>query len=109
MNDKPMMMCGHAANATTGDGKPSCVICAGLTPDALIVNETPPLFLGRMARCSYYNTLPKGRNHEGPERDGCKKGNFCLCEKPSNTNLAFFQHNPTREYDEFYCGCYGWD
>ena len=27
MNNKPMMKCGHTANAVTGDNKPACAIC----------------------------------------------------------------------------------
>ena len=27
MKNKPMMKCGHAANAVTADNKPACVIC----------------------------------------------------------------------------------
>lgn len=27
MKNKPMMKCGHAANAVTGDNKPACAIC----------------------------------------------------------------------------------
>lgn len=27
----------------------------------------------------------------------------------SSWDLAFFQHKPNEEYDEYYCGCYGWD
>lgn len=102
----PMMKCGHSANATS-DGKPSCAICAGLTPDALIVDDNPPSFVGRMAHCSYYGKTPKGRQHEGPK--GCERGKPCMCEQPSSSNLAFFQYHPTKEHDEFYCGCWGWD
>lgn len=82
--EKVMMKCGHASNATK-NGKPCCVICIGLTPDAEIVADTPDL-TGRIARCSY-----------------CKK------EAPSSLGLAFFLHLPDREYDDYYCGCCGWD
>ena len=103
------MKCGHSANATTDGNKPSCAICAGLTPDALIVDENPPSFMGRMARCSYYGKTPSGRSHEGPRKLGCERGKPCMCEQPSSSNLAFFQHNPSKPHDEFYCGCWGWD
>ena len=32
---RPLMMCGHAANATTVNGRPCCVLCSGLSQDAL--------------------------------------------------------------------------
>jgi hypothetical protein len=92
----PMMKCGHAANSTRvmpdGSRIPSCVICAGLTPDAYTPTEEPNL-AGRMARC------------------GCGK------ERPSveREQLAFFEFcgpGPRTEghaTDRFYCGCRGWD
>lgn len=95
--DKPMMECGHAANATKENGKlPCCVIC---WPDAraitVVRTEDEPDLTGRMARCHY---APKG----GP-RKKCKQ------DVPSEKNLAFFSHNKDSEVDSFYCGCYGWD
>lgn len=33
----------------------------------------------------------------------------CGKTKPSNENLPFFERRPNKEYDIFYCGCYGWD
>lgn len=81
----PMMKCGHAANATDANGRPCCAIHAGLTEDAYIVVEGPSLE-GRLAKCGI-----------------CKKS------VPSNTNLAFFEHCPDKEFDRFYCGCRGWD
>lgn len=46
----------------------------------------------RMARCGYY-------------------GKRCKSERPSSekANLAFFQETPDRDYDDYYCGCYGWN
>jgi len=109
MSNKPMMKCGHAANATNGEGKPSCVICIGLTNDAKTADE---LFcvedlVGRKARCSYYGSTPRGRNHES--NYGCKYGEECLCEVPSDTSLPFFSWTPMNDFDDFYCGCWGWD
>ena len=102
--NNPMMKCGHAANSTS-NGRPACVICAP-NPKAYQIDDNPPLLEGRMARCSYYGKRPSGRNHEG---DNCKRGEICKCEKPSNSNLAFFTGHPDKDYDEFYCGCWGWD
>jgi hypothetical protein len=87
MNSKPMMKCGHAANATDGKtGKPCCVICIGIKPGADIVDDVPSLE-GRFAVCSY-------GNHG---------------KVPSSTNLAFFSHKPNAPFDDYYCGCRGWD
>ena len=119
----PMMKCGHAANSTH-DEKPACAICAGISPGAYIVDETPPDLTGRIAKCPYTD---------------------CDSEKPSSTNLAFFEyqgegsHNaqcckncgirhpgeaapdhakhrckgydPRGDvgYDQYYCGCKGWN
>lgn len=87
----PMMKCGHAANSilTLPDGTkiPACVICAGIDPGAAVIDDTPPSFEGRTARCSY-----------GPHHD-----------VPSSSALAFFSHRPDRQYDDYYCGCKGWD
>lgn len=103
----PMMKCGHAANATNQKtGKPSCAICAGLRPEANIIDDDPPDLTGRTARCNYYGTTPKGRNHEGPA--GCERGKPCMCERPSSPDLAFFTHNPDKDHDSFFCGCWGW-
>lgn len=81
-----IMKCGHAANGVDKDGKPYCVICAGLTPNAYIVDDNVPDLTGRKARCSQ-----------------------CGCIVPSNANLFLFEYRPNWDYDKFYCGCGGWD
>lgn len=85
-NPPEMMACGHAANGVKEpDRNPVCVIC-----DCEEVVAAPDL-TGRVARCSYFKTR-------------------CQSERPStDRGLAFFEHRPDREYDEYYCGCYGWD
>jgi hypothetical protein len=102
----PMMKCGHAANATDQEGKPCCVICAGIDPGYNQIVQSPDL-TGRMAKCSYYGSIPSGRNHSS--NYGCEYGKPCLCKQPSSTDLPFFTQHPDREFDEFYCGCWGWD
>lgn len=42
------------------------------------------------------------------------EGRFAKCSdcgkiSPSTDNLAFFRHHPKNDYDEYYCGCRGWD
>lgn len=88
---KPMMLCGHAANATNKEGKPVCVICIGIISGAEDINPEQ-IAKGRMAYCSY-----------------------CNKERPSSSDLPFFGkgyiHHGVRDEtkDSFYCGCLGWD
>ena len=105
---KPMMKCGHAANAVEGKtGKPSCVICVGIHPGAMEIDDSPPDLSKRKARCLYHGSIPRGGLHES--NYGCKRGEACNCERPSDSKLPFFEHRPNREHDAFYCGCWGWD
>lgn len=71
MPNHVMMKCGHAANATH-NGKPSCVICAGIHPGAEVVDDSPPSLEGRTARCS------------------------CGKERPSDQALPFFERGGVR-------------
>ena len=41
---------------------------------------------GRFAKCSYCGRIESSTNH-----------------------LAFLRHCPKNDYDEYYCGCRGWD
>jgi hypothetical protein len=82
---KPMMKCGHAANATT-EGKPCCVICAGIVPGAYEIAEAQPDLSGRKAKCCYCSSLAD-----------------------SSSDLAFFAHTPDKATDNYYCGCLGWN
>ena len=86
MSEKPMMQCGHAANATC-ENEPCCAICAP-SPQSFKVVDAPDLS-GRVARCSHYSR--------------------CKSEKPSSMSLAFFSHHPDKQHDDYYCGCFGWD
>ena len=83
--DKPMMGCGHSANATDAAGHPVCVICYGIVKGATEVVGRPVLE-GRRAKCPY-----------------------CKGTTPSSTELPFFEHCPSKEFDSYYCGCRGWD
>jgi hypothetical protein len=95
-----LMKCGHSTHAVTSSGEPVCVICVGMTPDARIPateSESKALTDGRMMRCSYQ----RGRD-----------GKPCAARTtpvPSNPRAAFFASKPSQEFDEFYCGCWGWD
>jgi hypothetical protein len=85
MREHPLMKCGHIANAKH-NGKPSCVICAGIVEGALEIAEEQPSFEGRMSKCASCGKLT-----------------------PTNSNLAFLEYRPTKECDLHYCGCRGWD
>lgn len=37
------------------------------------------------------------------------KCSYCGKLEPSTNYLAFFRHHKHLEYDEYYCGCRGWD
>ena len=123
MSDKPMMQCGHAANATDGEGKPCCAICVGLDPGATIIAEKPSLE-GREAQCPYCKkTVLSSWNlaffeYKGPgsraAEDACAK---CAYYKSAHEkklpgtprmNHYFVPHGPF-EYDSYYCGCRGWN
>lgn len=114
MSSKPMMKCGHAANAVCSSLNgvkydppiPSCVIC-----DCHELVPAPDL-TGRKAVCSYRNCkqtmLRKhGRNDKPDYGDGFNERGQAFAA--SNMNLPFFAHHPDKPVDEYYCGCFGWD
>lgn len=84
MVERPMMKCGHTANAVgikNGKQVPCCVICGCYD----IVEERPSLD-GRKAKCSWCDNIVD-----------------------SDWKLPFFKHKPNCKYDEYYCGCGGWN
>lgn len=86
---KYLMKCGHVSNAITLEGEPVCVICApdetSYLVDREILDDNDAL-KGRKARCSY-----------------------CGKQVDSNWFLPFFHCKPNESFDEYYCGCGGWD
>lgn len=81
---KALMTCGHAANATIrtiDDEHPYCTIC-----DCELVALEQSDIMNRKAKCIYCNTIVD-----------------------SKIGLAFYRHKPLDKYDEYYCGCEGWD
>jgi len=119
----PMMQCGHAAQgyADNDPGKPVCVICAGLDPRAYLVAEEPDL-KGRRARCAYFRTCGSEVDssvdlaffkYKGPgSRHAEEMCGNCAYHKDGHvlvrTNCEFVPRGPA-EYDEYYCGCHGWN
>lgn len=87
-----IMKCGCAANAKCDkfqgvEYKPAKECC--LHHMCFEEAEEQPNIEGRFARCSYYRT--------------------CKTQVASNFNLAFFSYRPEKEFDDFFCGCKGWD
>jgi hypothetical protein len=73
------MKCNCVADATR-NGKPCCAI------HSTIEQMPAPDLSKREAKCSYGHKIV-----------------------PSKGELAFFRHHPDKEYDEYYCGCWGWE
>lgn len=70
----------------------------------------------RKARCSYYGRAVKDAvlgMRSGCER--CKQNvrsgttKLCKCEVDSSPELSFFRERPDKPFDEYFCGCLGWD
>lgn len=86
MDRKPMMKCGHTAQGEDSKtGKPCCVICCGISEGWDIPASEPDL-TGRVAKCT-----------------------SCGQERPSSTQMPFFEYRPDKDYDIFYNGCRGWE
>lgn len=92
-----LMQCGHAANGTTPDGEPVCVIDAGTTRDTLARKVSTVADLsGRKSKC----VCGRIENSDGSP-------NYLAA-------LPFLRRNPDHDpdngkYDEHYCGHAGWD
>ena len=83
MSDKVMMACGHTSNGFqyTENGPITCCVICGCTT----TSEDPDL-TGRSAKCS-----------------------DCVKVTDSKMKLPFFRYCWTKPFDEYYCGCRGWD
>lgn len=106
-----MLKCGCTAYATTGDGKPSCVV-----HDCTEVAEAAPNLAGRVARCTYRGCRGRrtgpadpriGSSFYGELRDG--EDRAVMPSDAPGHGPPFFSHKPDKAEDEFYCGCFGWD
>lgn len=115
------MACGHTALASDKDGNPVCPMCSGY--EAVIVLPKPPLE-GRLAQCSDCKTTRPSRTSlpffeyrgVGSKRatDNCKLcGMFShvhpLTEPMYGIEPHDFVPHGAFEYDQFYCGCRGWE
>lgn len=84
-----LMKCGHVAQGVASDGKPVCVICAGIHTGGLTVD----------------------RELHGTEGLEGRKAKCFDCGETvdSRWELPFFDYRPDEEYDGYYDGCRGWD
>lgn len=127
---KPMLSCGHAANATDGHGKPSCALCAGLLTSTPIA---APNLDGRLARCACKRTVPSTLDGSLAFFEFRGEGSRAATDTCGICGYAERAHDPERtlnhlhqsvvqlgkctgfvargafEYDSYYCGCRGWD
>lgn len=93
-----LMECGHVARARINQTKePFCPVCFCSTKALQIPDLT-----NRIARC--YNF-----GHEVVSKLGRMHFITCRGERPSSLDLPFFYYKPNDTYDQFYCGCDGWD
>lgn len=88
------MKCGHVSSAYDADNEPMCVICAGIHIGCnqidMACSGTVGLE-GRVARCN---------DHKQGGGSGVAL---------SRWELPFFKYCSNQKYDEYYCGCWGWD
>lgn len=85
-----LMKCGHVGNARDEHGSVCCAICAGIKPEAFQIDKHcsgNDGLEGRTATCLYN----------------------CGSKTQSKWELPFFKYQPDKEYDSYYCGCFGWD
>jgi hypothetical protein len=128
-----MLECGHAANATDGQGNPCCAICFMSTPAASVPASSAPDLSGRLAKCGCGAKKPSSPSlaffeFRGPgsrtANDTCKCGYALAAHDPiemarnvpSNRCTVVelgkckgFEPRGAYEFDSFYCGCRGWD
>lgn len=63
----------------------------------------------------YDRNLGKYGNCEDFESNDALDGRIARCcygcgrNRPSAPSLPFFEYRPDKDYDSYYCGCYGWD
>lgn len=117
-----LMKCGHTAQGYMGGDLPVCVICWP-SPDSLAPAEKQPLLEGRQAKCascghtaqsSYSLAFFKYRGEGSHDAlHHCKNCMYYesahnMPGRPFAKCKDFEPHGPY-EYDEYYCGCRGWD
>ena len=124
MSEPVMMQCGHVAQGINlKTKKPVCVICAGIDPGAEIPMDIvdEPDLTDRWAKCDDCGQVRKSTfelpffNYKGPGSPWATK--MCKCgiiEKAHDgrrlwTRCTEFKARGPAQYDNYYCGCRGWD
>lgn len=79
---KQILKCGCAPVAINLENDKPCCVIHGCEEFA----DIQPDLTDRLASCAY-----------------------CGKQRPSNPNLAFFEHKLGLTEDVWYCGCHGWD
>ena len=115
----PMMKCGHTAQGRDQEGIATCIICWPDPKATQIADELPDL-TGRTARCpNCGKTTPSSTKlaffrYKGPGSEWaihmCKCGYYEVGHSNANGRSckSFEPHGPA-VFDEYYCGCRGWD
>jgi hypothetical protein len=67
-----------------------------------VISDAAPDLTNREALCRYRSPGTYGA------RRGEKRGSRHGYVK-SSVDLPFFEHHPDKPFDEYYCGCFGWD
>lgn len=80
-----IMKCGHVVD----EKHPKCDLCNCTTILREVMNNTDGLE-NRKARCCQHKTSKPP-------------------EVPSRWDLPFFNYRPDKDFDEYYCGCWGWE
>lgn len=125
--DTVILECGHSANATNGNGEPSCAIHSDAQGGSTPVRLGPDL-TGRQAQCQCGNTatsskglaffeyLGEGSREATDKCRNCGYGFVCHLEINTSTGRAGHKFQvcdfvPKGDvgYDRYYCGCRGWD
>lgn len=89
-----LMKCGHTNNASDASGQPVCVICAGLDIGYNQIDKACSGSVGLEGREAKCNDHKPGHGSD---------------VTLSRWELPFFKYCPYQKYDEYYCGCWGWD
>jgi hypothetical protein len=122
-----LLVCGHAPNATDGNGQPACAIHSTAEGGTTFASATFDL-TGRQARCQCGNTatsskglaffeyLGDGSREASDKCRNCGYGYITHLEVNTSTGRAGHKFGvcefvPKGDvgHDRYYCGCRGWD
>lgn len=122
----PLMKCGHIAQGHDENNNPICVICFGITQNALIVVEENniPSLEGRKAKCTYCGNI-RDSSYDLAFFEYHGNGSYNAINSCKNCRYYEVAHNSDSRninknicdnfepigdtIDIYYCGCRGWD